>query len=428
MKCFAILKTTRGGWGGAEAPRVVSRRLLFIQAVRSMTLGVLSGIRVLEFEAIGPVPFGGMLLADMGADVLRIDRPSPPEDLGPRRTGKSVDITGRGRRSITLDLKSPSAASAVLDLIERADVVIEGFRPGTMERLGFGPDLALARNPQLVYARMTGWGQTGPLSADAGHDLNYIALSGVLSAIGPAGGRPLPPLNLVGDYGGGGMLLALGVVAALLNVQRGGKGQVVDAAMVEGAAQLGSIMWGLMAAGQWQEQRGSNLLDGGAPWYDSYRTLDGHYMAVGAVEQRFYAELVERLGLAGADLPKQYDRNGWPVLRNAFAKAFLGKTRDEWCAIFKNGDACVTPVLGFSEAPQHPHNRARDNFIDIGGVVQPAPAPRFLGTPSSVSRAAPQRGEHGARALCDWGFAASDVSRLRELGVGFVEEAEALPA
>ena len=391
-------------------------------------MSVLSGIRVLEFEAIGPAPFGGMLLADMGADVLRIDRPSPPQDLGPRRSGKSVDITGRGRRSITLDLKSRSAASAVLELIEKADVLIEGFRPGTMERLGLGPELALKRNPQLVYARITGWGQTGPLAADAGHDLNYIALSGVLSAIGPAGGRPLPPLNLVGDYGGGGMLLALGVVAALLNVQRGGAGQVVDAAMIEGAAQLGSIMWGLVAGGNWQEQRGSNILDGGAPWYDSYRTLDGHYMAVGAVEQRFYAELVERLGLIEAGLPKRYDRSGWPTLRNAFARAFLGKTRAEWCAIFGDSDACVTPVLAISEAPHHPHNRARCNFVDVGGVVQPAPAPRFLGTPSKAPRPAPRRGEHGAVALRQWGFGAADVARLHELGVGFSGEAAPLPA
>ncbi|MFB9269809.1 CaiB/BaiF CoA transferase family protein [Bradyrhizobium erythrophlei] len=391
-------------------------------------MSVLSGTRVLEFEAIGPAPFGAMLLADMGADVLRVDRPSPPEDLGPRRSGKSVDIIGRGRRSITLDLKSPSAASAALELIEKADVLIEGFRPGTMERLGLGPDEALARNPRLVYARMTGWGQTGPLAADAGHDLNYIALSGVLSAIGPAGGRPLPPLNLVGDYGGGGMLLALGVVAALLNVHRGGTGQVVDAAMIEGAAQLGSIMWGLVAAGNWQELRGSNILDGGAPWYDSYRTLDGHYMAVGAVEQRFYAELLQRLGLVAADLPKQYDRNGWPTLRNAFAKAFLGKTRDEWCAIFRYSDACVTPVLAFSEAPHHPHNIARGNFIEVDGVVQPAPAPRFLGTPSGAPKPAPRRGECGAAGLRQWGFDPSDVSRLLELGVGFADGAGPLPA
>lgn len=384
-------------------------------------MGVLSGIRVLELEAIGPAPFGMMLLADMGADVLRIDRPSPPDDLGPRRTGRNVDITGRGKRSVTLDLKKADAAHSVLDLIEKADVLIEGFRPGTMERLGLGPDVALTRNPRLVYARMTGWGQTGPMAAQAGHDLNYIALSGVLSAIGPAGGRPVPPLNLVGDYGGGGMLLALGVVAALLNVQRGGPGQVVDVAMTEGAAQLGSIMWGLLSAGNWREQRGSNMLDGGAPWYDTYRALDGHYMAVGAVEMRFYAELLAKLGLSDANLPKQHDRDGWPQLRSAFETAFLGKARQEWCEIFNSSDACVAPVLLFSEAPEHPHNRARNNFMNVDGVTQPAPAPQFLGTPSGIPKAAPKRGERGGDALRDWGLTAAAIARLRDQGLGFTD-------
>lgn len=391
-------------------------------------MGALSGIKVLELEAIGPAPFGAMLLSDMGADVLRIDRPSPPDDLGPRRSGKPVDITGRGRRSVTLDLKAPDAASAVLDLIEKADVLIEGFRPGTMERLGVGPDVALKRNPRLVYARMTGWGQSGPLAARAGHDLNYIALSGVLSAIGPADGRPVPPLNLVGDYGGGGMLLALGVVAALLNVQRGGAGQVVDAAMTEGAAQLGSVMWGLLSGGNWREQRGSNMLDGGAPWYDTYRTRDGHYMAVGAVEMRFYAELLAKLGLADADLPNQHDREGWPRLRSAFEKAFLGKTREEWSQIFDSSDACVAPVLLFSEAPNHPHNHARGNFMNVDGVTQPAPAPRFLGTPSAIPAPAPKRGERGGDALRDWGLTAAAIACLRDRGLGFKDLAELVGA
>ncbi len=382
-------------------------------------MGVLSGIRVLEFEAIGPAPFAAMLLADMGADVLRIDRPQAPDDLGPRRSGKIVNVPGRGRRSVTLDLKESSAIEAALELMSTADVVIEGFRPGTLERLGLGPDLALARNPRLVYGRMTGWGQSGPLAARAGHDLNYVALSGVLSGIGRAGEAPVPPLNLVGDYGGGGMLLALGVVAALFNVQRGGCGQVVDAAMVEGAAQLGSVIWGLLASGHWNEQRESNLLDGGTPWYDSYRTKDGHYMSVGAVESRFYGQLIEKLGLADADLPKQHDRNGWPILRERFTAAFLGRTRDEWCAIFDGSDACVAPVLTFSEAPSHPHNRARASFVEIAGVVQPAPAPRFSATPSVAGAPAPERGEHGHAALCDWGFDAASIARLRELGLGY---------
>jgi alpha-methylacyl-CoA racemase len=382
-------------------------------------MGVLKGIRVLEFEAIGPAPFGTMLLADMGADVLRIDRPVAADDLGPKVSGgRRADITGRGKRSVTLDLKSPQAAAAALALIERADVLIEGFRPGTMERLGLSPAAALARNPRLVYARMTGWGQTGPLAERAGHDLNYIALSGVLSGIGPKDGAPLPPLNLVGDYGGGGMLLVVGVLAALLNVQRGGAGQVVDAAMSEGAAQLGAVIWGLLAGGNWREERGSNFLDGGAPWYATYRTRDDQYMAVGAVEARFYAQLLHGLGLADAGLPGQHDRRGWPRLREAFTAAFLQRTRDQWCAIFDGTDACVAPVLAFSEAASHPHHRARGSFVETNGVVQPAPAPRFLGTPSKPPASAPRRGEFGTEALRDWGLAADEISRLLTLGLG----------
>ncbi|MDM0103441.1 CaiB/BaiF CoA-transferase family protein [Variovorax sp. J22R24] len=381
-------------------------------------MGVLSGIRVVEFEAIGPGPFGTMLLADMGADVIRIDRPVAHSDLGPKTSGPRIDITGRGRRSVTLDLKQPDAVAAALELIERADVVIEGFRPGTMERLGLGPEVALARNPKLVYGRMTGWGQTGPLAERAGHDLNYIALSGVLSGIGPTGGKPVPPLNLVGDYGGGGMLLAMGVLAALLNVQRGGAGQVVDAAMIEGAAQLGAVFWGLIASGNWKEERGSNWLDSGAPWYDTYRTSDGHCMAVGAVESRFYAELVEKLGLADAGLPSQHDRSGWPRLREAFERAFASRTRAEWCAVFDGSDACVAPVLGFSEAPNHAQHRARASFVEVDGVIQPGPAPRFSATPSALPRRAPSRGEHGEAALRDWGFDHTAIVRLQEQGLG----------
>ncbi|MDD2046659.1 CaiB/BaiF CoA transferase family protein [Pseudomonas putida] len=382
-------------------------------------MGVLSGIRVVEFEAIGPAPFGTMLLADMGADVVRIDRPVAASDLGPRFEGKRADITGRNRRSVTLDLKRPESVAAALELIKQADVLIEGFRPGTLERLGLGPEVALACNPRLVYARMTGWGQSGPMAERAGHDLNYIALSGVLSAIGEAGGRPLPPLNLVGDYGGGGMLLAMGVLAALLHVQRGGAGQVVDAAMTEGAAQLGSVIWGLLAGGHWHEQRGSNLLDGGAPWYDSYQTLDGLYMAIGPIESRFYQQMLEILGLADAGLPRQHDRAGWPRLRDAFATAFKSRTRAQWSAAFEGSDACVVPVLGLAEAVEHPHSRARGSFIEVDGVVQPVPAPRFLGTPSALPRPAPQRGEQGLDALRDWGFDDQAIERLGQLGLGF---------
>ena len=388
-------------------------------------MGVLSGIRVLEFEAIGPGPFGTMLLADMGADVIRIDRPVAHADLGLRSSGPRIDITGRGRRSVTLDLKQPAAAATALALIERADVVIEGFRPGAMERLGLGPEVALARNPKLVYGRMTGWGQTGPLAERAGHDLNYIALSGVLSGIGPVGGKPTVPLNLVGDYGGGGMLLAVGVLAALLHVQRGGAGQVVDAAMVEGAAQLGAVFWGMIAAGHWKEARGSNWLDGGAPWYDSYRTSDGHYMTVGAVEGRFYAELLARLGLADAGLPAQHDRAGWPRLREAFERVFATGTRAQWCEVFDGGDACVAPVLGFAEASSHAQHQARGSFVKVGGVTQPGPAPRFSATPSALPRSAPARGEHGAAALRDWGFDPDAISRLQQQGLGLLAEAAA---
>ncbi|SAK59663.1 L-carnitine dehydratase/bile acid-inducible protein F [Caballeronia temeraria] len=382
-------------------------------------MGVLSGIRVLEFEAIGPAPFGTMLLADMGADVLRIDRPEAADDLGPKSPGPRFDLTGRGRRSVTLDLKQPHAAGAALDLMSRADVVIEGFRPGTMERLGLGPDIALKRNPKLVYGRMTGWGQTGPLAQRAGHDLNYIALSGVLSGIGRKDEAPVPPLNLVGDYGGGGMLLALGVVAALHHVARGGAGQVVDAAMTEGAAQLGSVFWGQVAAGNWRESRESNLIDGGAPWYDSYRTKDGEYMAVGAVEARFYAALLDKLGLAHAGLPKQHDRTGWPMLRERFAEVFSTRTRAEWCAIFADSDACVAPVLRFSEAPWHPHHIERCSFVEHAGAIVPAPAPRFSATPSDIGAPAPARGEGGLDALSDWGFDAAHVQRLRASGLDY---------
>lgn len=385
-------------------------------------MSVLRGIRVLEFEAIGPAPFGAMLLSDMGADVIRVNRAVAASDLGFQETAgtRVVDITGRGRRSVTLDLKTREGAMAALELIERAEVLIEGMRPGVMEKLGLGPDVALARNPRLVYARMTGWGQQGPLAERAGHDLNYIALSGVLSAIGPAGAKPVVPLNLVGDYGGGGMLLAMGVLAALLNVQRGGAGQIVDAAMVEGAAQLGAVFWGLLATGRWNDgQRGSNLLDGGAPWYDTYETRDGKYMAVGAVESRFYAELLARLGLTHAGLPQQHDRKGWPLLREAFAKVFAERTRDEWAAVFADSDACVVPVLTFGEASEHVHSRTRGSFVKIDGVLQPAPAPRFSATPSMLPRRAPERGEHGAAALHDWGFDAEAVDRFRMRGMGF---------
>jgi alpha-methylacyl-CoA racemase len=379
-------------------------------------MGPLAGIRVLEFESIGPGPFCGMMLADMGADVLRVDRPGG--------TGGSVgrvrrfDVMARGRRSVTLDLKGEAGREAARRLAGRADALIEGLRPGVMERLGLGPDELLARNPRLVYGRMTGWGQDGPLAARAGHDIDYIALTGTLNAIGRAGERPVPPLNLVGDFGGGGMLLAFGLACALLEARTSGRGQVVDAAMVDGASLLAAPFHGMMAAGRWTETRGENLLDGGAPWYDTYATKDGGHLAVGAIEPQFYAELLERLGLAGEPLPAQHDRAGWPVLRARFAAVFAGRTRAEWVAAFDGSDACVAPVLSFSEARAHAHNVARATFVESGGIAQPAPAPRFSRTPGAIRRAAPERGEHGRDALRDWGFGDAEADELERMGVG----------
>jgi alpha-methylacyl-CoA racemase len=380
-------------------------------------MGPLAGVKVLELEAIGPGPFCGMMLADMGADVLLVDRPSDPQ-LGFERDRWS-DTMLRGRRSVTLDLKSPGGVAAALALAEKADALIEGFRPGVMERLGLGPDVLLVRNPRLVYGRMTGWGQDGPLAPRAGHDINYIALAGVLHAIGRAAGAPVPPLNLVGDFGGGGMLLAFGIACALFEARRSGKGQVVDAAMIEGASLLATMFWGMLAARSWGEVRGENVLDSGAPWYDCYETRDGRFVAIGAIEPKFYAALLTRLGLDEEPLPAQHDRAGWPELRQRFAAAFRLRTRDEWCKVFEGSDACFAPVLTFSEARAHPHNVARMGFVTVGGVTQPAPAPRFSRTPGGVRRAAPERGALGRDALADWGFSDAEAGRLASLGLGF---------
>jgi alpha-methylacyl-CoA racemase len=376
--------------------------------------GPLSGIKVLEFEAIGPGPFAGMLLADMGADVLLVDRPAS-SGLGLKRE-RWMDVMLRGRRSVTLDLKSKDAAAAALDLASRADALIEGFRPGVMERLDLGPEQCLARNPRLVYGRMTGWGQDGPLAARAGHDINYIALAGVLHAFGRQGQAPVPPLNLVGDFGGGGMLLGFGVACALLHAQKTGQGQVVDAAMVEGASLLAAMFSGFLAAGRWTEERGVNILDTGAPWYDCYQTKDGKYVAIGAIEAKFFDELVQRLQLSG--LPPQNDRARWPEMREAFARTFMTKTRDEWCAVFEGADACFAPVLTFSEAKRHPHNLAREGYVSVANVEQPAPAPRYSATPAAVRREPPERGAGGRAALADWGFTAAEVERLHNAGLG----------
>jgi alpha-methylacyl-CoA racemase len=380
-------------------------------------MGPLAGVRILEFEAIGPGPFCGMMLADMGADVLLVDRPADPR-LGFGRD-RWFDVMLRGRRSLTLDLKSKGGVEAALALAAKSDAIIEGFRPGVMERLGLGPDALLAKNPRLVYGRMTGWGQDGPLSARAGHDINYIALTGVLNAIGRAGGAPVPPLNLVGDFGGGGMLLAFGIACALVEARGSGKGQVVDAAMVDGASLLAAMFAGMMAGGRWSEVRGENVLDTGAPWYDAYETKDGKYVAIGSIEPKFYEELLQRLGLAADGLPKQHDRKGWPALRKRFAEKFRERSRDEWCTVFDGSDACFAPVLSFGEARAHPHNVARGAFARAGKVEQPAPAPRFSRTPGAIRREPPERGEGGGQALLEWGFSKAEVADLQSRGLGF---------
>jgi alpha-methylacyl-CoA racemase len=375
--------------------------------VEKQTSGPLTGLRVLEVAGIGPAPFAAMLLADLGADVLRVERP------GGAAFSYPGDVLSRGRRSAVLDLKRPEAAEVVLRLAEAADVLLEGFRPGVAERLGIGPDVALARNPRLVYARMTGWGQDGPLASTAGHDISYIARTGALHAIGPAGGPPQLPLNLVGDFGGGGMLAALGICAALWEAQRSGQGQVVDAAIVDGTATLMAMPFSLFGVGAWRDERGVNLLDGGVPWYDVYETADGGWMAVGALEPQFYAELLTRLELT--DLPSRDDPANHPVIRERLAARFRERTRDEWDAHFAGSDACVAPVLGLSEAAADAHLAARGTLVEVGGVTQPAPAPRFSRTPGRVGAPAGAAGAHTTEALRDWGIA--DVDDLVAAGV-----------
>jgi len=364
--------------------------------------GPLRGLKVIEMPAIGPVPFCGMLLADLGADVLRIDR---VQDAGlglPIET--RYDVLGRGKRSLALDLKTDPARAMVLGLAGKADVLLEGFRPGTMERLGFGPDAMLERNPRLVYARMTGWGQDGPMAQAAGHDINYIALSGVLHAIGHSGGKPVPPINLVGDFGGGTLYLAMGVLAALFERHASGKGQMVDTAMVDGAASLMTVFHGLLAQGVWNDARGQNDLDSGAPWYDTYACSDGKYVAIGALENKFFAELLQRMGLDAALVPQQNDRSQWPRLRQLLEDTFKSRTRDEWCTLLEGSDACFAPVLSLREAPVHPHMQARQTFEEHFGVLQPGAAPRFSRTPGAVQGPPPARGEGGDAALRDWGL------------------------
>jgi alpha-methylacyl-CoA racemase len=387
-------------------------------------MGTLSGYKVIEFAGIGPAPMCAMMLSDMGADVLRIDR---AEDAGLGiSTAAKFNFLGRGRRSVAIDLKSPEGTEVALRLIEKSDALIEGFRPGVMERLGLGPDVCTKRNPRLVYGRMTGWGQDGPLALAAGHDINYIALSGALHAIGRKGESPVPPLNLIGDFGGGALYLALGVVAGLLEAQKSGKGQVVDAAMVDGAASLMTAIYGLHASGIWSDKRGENILDTGAHYYDVYETSDGKHVAIGSIEAKFYAELLRLSGLQGEELPSQNDRSAWPKLKERVAAIFRTKTRDEWCRIMEGSEVCFAPVLSLQEAPNHPHNRHRGTFVEHEGVLQPGPAPRFERTPSAIQRKPSSPGEHTEEALRDWGFSPSELEKLRTSGaIGARENAKA---
>ena len=370
-------------------------------------MGPLEGIKIVEIASIGPGPFCAMMLSDLGAEVVRVDRKSGMGD------GSKFNILNRGRRSVAVDLKNPDGVEAVLRLVEQADALIEGFRPGVMERLGLGPDLCLERNPRLVYGRMTGWGQDGPLAHAAGHDINYISLSGALHAIGRPGEPPVPPLNLVGDFGGGGMLLALGIACALLETRKSGKGQVVDAAMTDGSASLMAIIYGLKAMGIWGAERGTNMLDGGAHFYDAYECKDGKSISIGSIEPQFYALLLEKCGMSNPDFLNQMDRDQWPELKVKVAEIFKTKSRDEWCEIMEGSDVCFAPVLDLDEAPEHPHNKARETFIEIDGVVQPGPAPRFSRTPNGRPSPPPTSGQHTDEVLSSWGFSEEEIAHLK---------------
>ncbi|HLU73470.1 MAG TPA: CaiB/BaiF CoA-transferase family protein [Nonomuraea sp.] len=375
-----------------------------------MSSGPLSGVKVLELGGIGPGPFAGMTLADLGAQVVRVDRPGGGVFLAGQ---EHLDLLNRGKKSVVLDLKKPEAVETVLAMVSQADVLIEGYRPGVAERLGLGPEVCHARNPRLVYGRMTGWGQDGPMAQLAGHDIDYIALTGALHAIGAAGGPPQIPMNLVGDFGGGGAYLVIGVLAALREADRTGYGQVIDAAIVDGAAHLLAWTHTMLGAGMWVDERGANMVDGGAPYYSVYETADGKYMAVGALEPKFYAELLTKLGL-DEDPARQQDRDRWPALRERIASAFAEKTQAEWSAIFEESDACVAPVVSLREAAHHPHIKARGSIVEHHGMLQPAPAPRFSRTPTSLGAPPPALGQHTLEVLSDWGI--DDAAALIESG------------
>lgn len=377
--------------------------------------GPLTGLKVIELAGIGPAPMAAMMLSDMGAEVIRVDRLTA-SGLGIPMP-KKFNFLGRGRKSIALDLKNPDGINTLLELIDKADIVIEGFRPGVMERLGMGPDVCLERNPKLVFGRVTGWGQEGPLSKCAGHDLNYIALSGALHAIGRSNDEPpTPPLNLVGDFGGGTMFIVVGILAALHEVKNSGKGQVVDAGMVDGALSLMTSIYGMHAGGNQSDERASNILDSGAHFYNTYETRDGKYVSIGSIETKFYAMLLEKLGLDPDSLPPQMERESWPAMKEKFKEIFLTKTRDEWCALMENTDICFAPVLSLAEAPDYAHNKERGSFVDVEGVMHPAPAPRFSATPSSIKSPTPPTGVHTDEVLADWGISADKVAALKASG------------
>jgi alpha-methylacyl-CoA racemase len=382
-------------------------------------VGPLTGVRIVEFAGIGPAPFGGMLLADMGADVVVIDRKRPPGEAPavPHFAWGRAAIAMRGKRSAAIDLRTSEGRDAALRLVTAADALLEGYRPGVMERLGLGPDACLARNPRLVYARMTGWGQTGPLAPAAGHDVNYAALTGALHCGARKDGTPWAPPTLVADFGGGGMFLAFGVACGILEASRSGKGQVIDAAMIDGAALLMHGLYTFKAAGRWSNAPGTNLLDSGAPFYETYPCADGRWITLGAIEPPFYALMLEKLGLAGDPLfADQFDETKWPERKRRVAAVIRGKTRDEWCALLEGTDVCFAPVLDLDEAPRHAHNAAREGFVEIDGVVQPAPGPRFSRTPGAIRGAPPLPGADTAATLADWGFSETEIGALRAAG------------
>jgi len=368
-------------------------------------LGPLEGAKIVEFAGVGPAPFCGMILADMGANIIRVQRKA-------RATVGHSKVLNRGRKSVVLDLKNPDHVDLAFTLLRNADALIEGFRPGVMERLGLGPDPCLQRNPRLVYGRVTGWGQTGPLRDSAGHDINYIALSGALHAIGTAGENPMPPINLVGDFGGGGLLLAFGIVCGIFEACNSGRGQVVDTAMTDGAALLMTMIYGWKAAGSWKDKRGSNLLDGGAPFYRTYECADGKYVAVGSLEPKFYGLLIRELGLSETNMTPQMDANRWSEFQDRLATIFRTKSRDQWCESLKGTDACIAPVLDLEEAPKHPHNVTRETFVEVDGRLQPAPAPRFSRTPGRIRSASEVSGQKIETVLSEWGLTAKEIEAL----------------